>query len=110
MWRSAVTRLMGEASLVVMDLRGFGAHRRGCVYELETLRDKPLDRLVFLFDRTTDNAALKTLLIDHWQKLDIKSPNRTLLEPRLRLLSTRASARPRWCNTCWQSRRRQAAP
>jgi hypothetical protein len=87
MWRDAVTRLMGEATLVVMDLRGFGAHRHGCVYELETLLDTvPLNRLVFLFDRTTDRPALKQLLLDHWQKLDMASPNIALHHPTLRLL------------------------
>ena len=76
MWQAAVTRLMGAASLVVMDLRGFGPHRRGSVFELQTLLDiVPVDRLIFLFDKTTDRAALETLLAERWQKLDAGSPN-----------------------------------
>ena len=87
MWREAVIRLMGEASLVVIDLRGFGAGRSGCVYELQTLLDTvPLPRLALLFDRTTDRGALETMLTDHWQRLDAASPNLTLADPTLRLI------------------------
>jgi hypothetical protein len=87
MWREGVTRLMAEASLVAMDLRGFGAHRRGCVYEVQTLLDTvPLPRLVFLFDKTTHVHALEMLLTEHWQRLDAASPNHALRNPTLRLI------------------------
>jgi hypothetical protein len=87
MWREAVTRLMAEASLVVMDLRGFTPDRRGCIYELQTLLDTvPLARLVFLFDRTTHLRALETVLGEHWQRLDVNSPNLALGDPVLRLI------------------------
>jgi hypothetical protein len=87
MWREAVTRLMGEASLVVMDLRGFGAQRHGCVFELQTLLDTvPLDRLALLFDKTTDFKALESLLDERWQQLGATSPNLASPEPRLRLI------------------------
>jgi hypothetical protein len=92
MWRDAVARLMGEASLVVMDLRGFGAHHRGCVYELQTLLDTvPIERLAFLFDQTTDRRALETLLTEHWQRLDAASPNVTTRNATLRLLDASGS-------------------
>jgi hypothetical protein len=92
MWRDGVTRLMGEASLVAMDLRGFGAHRRGCVYELQTLLDTvPISRLVFLFDRSTDLRALETLLTAHWQQVDAASPNLAARNPTLRLLDASGS-------------------
>ena len=87
MWKRAVTRLMGEASLVVMDLRGFGPQRRGCVFELQTLLDAvPLGRLLFLFDGTTDRRALEELLQEHWQQLDLASPNLASSDATLRLL------------------------
>ena len=76
MWKAAVTHLMGTASLVAMDLRGFGPHRRGCVYELETLLDTvPLDRLVFMIDWSTDRKGLEAVLFAHWQRLAADSPN-----------------------------------
>jgi hypothetical protein len=87
MWKAAVTHLMGEASLVAMDLRGFGPHRRGCVYELETLLDTvPLDRLVFLIDWSTDRQGLEGVLFSHWQRLATDSPNLALPHPAVRLL------------------------
>jgi hypothetical protein len=87
MWKAAVTHLMGTASLVAMDLRGFGPHRRGCVYELETLLDTvPLDRLVFLIDWSTDRKGLEEILFAHWQRLAADSPNQAVPHPRVRLL------------------------
>src|SRR5262249_10806616 len=86
-WRQAVTRLMGEASLVAMDLRGFTPQRLGCVYELQTLLDTvPVEHLVFLFDRTTDRAGLDKVLTEHWQRLDPASPNVDAATATLRLL------------------------
>lgn len=91
-WRQAVTQLMGEASLVVMDLRGFTLARQGCIYELQTLLDTvPVSRLVFLFDRTSDCVGLYRVLLDHWQHLDIASPNLTERDPTLRLLDVTRS-------------------
>ena len=70
-----------------MDLRGFGPHRRGCVYELETLLDTvPLDRLVFLIDWSTDRKGLEAVLFAHWQRLAAESPNLAFPHPTLRLL------------------------
>jgi hypothetical protein len=87
MWKAAVTHLMGEASLVAMDLRGFGPHRRGCVYEIETLLDTvPLDRLVFLLDWSTDRKGLEAVLFAHWQRLAVDSPNLASPHPAVRLL------------------------
>jgi hypothetical protein len=91
-WRDAVTRLMGEASLVVMDLRGFTMDRRGCVYELATLLDTvPVGRLVFLFDRTSDCVGLYQVLTEHWQRLDVASPNLASTDTTLRLLDVTGS-------------------
>jgi hypothetical protein len=83
---------MGTASLVAMDLRGFGPHRRGCVYELETLLDTvPLDRLVFLIDWSTDRKGLEEILFAHWQRLAADSPNLVAAHPTLRLLDVSGS-------------------
>lgn len=92
MWKAAVTELMGTASLVAMDLRGFSPDRRGCVYELETLLDTvPLDRLVFLIDWSTDRKGLEAVLFAHWQRLAVDSPNLAIPHPRVRLLDVGGS-------------------
>jgi hypothetical protein len=91
MWRDTVTQLMRDAALVVMDLRGFGLHRQGCVFELQTLLDTvPLDRFVLLFDKTTDLEALESLLAERWQQLDVASPNLASKNTTLRLLDASA--------------------
>src|SRR3954471_6152662 len=78
---------MAEATLVVMDLRGFTLARQGCVYELQALLDTvPIGRLVFLFDRTSDRVALYKVLTDHWQQLDVASPNLAPVDPTIRFL------------------------
>jgi hypothetical protein len=80
-------RLMGAATLVVMDLRGFTPDRRGCVFELQTLLDiVPIGRLVFLIDGSTDRDALERLLLERWQELDPGSPNLGAAGTSLRLL------------------------
>lgn len=90
-WKAAVRQLMESASLIAMDLRGFGQERRGCVFELQTLLDTvPLNRLVLLTDVTTDLAALESLLQERWQDLDAASPNHVLGPAELRLLDTGA--------------------
>jgi hypothetical protein len=92
MWKATVKELMEEASLVVMDLRGFSADRRGCVFELQALLDTvPLHRLVFLFDTTTDRPALESVLREHWQRLDARSPNLSPGTAALRLLEVTGS-------------------
>lgn len=88
MWKDAVIRLMRDASLVVMDLRGFSPERRGCIYELQTLLDVvSLDRLVFLVDVTTHVDALAGILMERWQELRADSPNIDLGNPRIRLIN-----------------------
>src|ERR1043166_1064563 len=91
MWKEAVIALMGAATLVVMDLRGFSMRRAGCVFEVQTLLDTvPLSRRDFLFDRSTDRSALDTILAERWRELDSASPNLAAAAPSVRLLDAGA--------------------
>jgi hypothetical protein len=91
-WKAVVMQLMGEASLVVMDLRGFEPERRGCVFELQTLLDTVhLSRLVLLVDDTTDRGALEHLLVERWRHLDVDSPNLASTRAELLLLDAARS-------------------
>lgn len=86
-WQQAVTRLMQCSDLVAMDLRGFTAERRGCVFELGALIDSvPLDRVVLLFDRTTDVALLRQTLEGLWASMAPESPNRRTGTGRIRMI------------------------
>jgi hypothetical protein len=75
-WKTAVTTLMSKASFVVMDLRGFGPERRGCVFELQTLLDTvELSKLVLLVDASSDRNSLEQVLQERWRLLELNSPN-----------------------------------
>ena len=70
-----------------MDLRGFTKEARGCIYEINELLDTvPLERIVFVIDRTTDEIGLVRVLFDGWARLGAASPNRADLTPRVRLV------------------------
>jgi hypothetical protein len=50
----------------MMDLRGFSRHNAGCIFELHELaRLVPLERVVFVIDRRTDETLLAETLGDH---------------------------------------------
>jgi hypothetical protein len=62
-WQAAVVRLIEQADIVLMDLRGFGATRAGCAFELGELarRCRPA-QVVLLVDASTDQALLGPML------------------------------------------------
>jgi hypothetical protein len=85
-WAMALRALIDENHFVLMDLRHFSRSNEGCIYEVEELVNTvPLHRMMFIVDRTTDDAFLRATLADVWSRLDHASPNRGALEPRVRL-------------------------
>lgn len=81
-WRPAVAALLPTAHTVLMDLRGFGAERKGCEYELGLLIDTfPIDRILLITDREADRSALFSMLQSRWSQMKADSPNRKLQEP-----------------------------
>lgn len=83
-WKATVHALAMRSDAVLMDLRGFGEHNKGCSFELGLLlAEVPLARVVLLVDATTQRDALLRLLEELWQQLPADSVNRTLAEPRL---------------------------
>lgn len=77
-WRPVVQRLIREASVVLMDLRGFTAQNRGCVYELGLLVNlMPASRVMLLVDSTTDEVELAKTLGEAWAGIRPDSPNQT---------------------------------
>jgi hypothetical protein len=91
-WRAAVTSLMADAQVVVMDLRSFGRNNQGCVFELQTLLDTmPLPRLMLLVDRGTQLPFLKQVLDARWQELRIDSPNARAAAPTVQLIEVNGS-------------------
>ena len=57
-WQQALTALVAQADVVLMDLRGFQARNQGCRHELGVLATAPhLQRVVLLFDASTDRST-----------------------------------------------------
>ena len=104
MWKAAVTHLMGEASLVAMDLRGFGPHRQRLRLRARDLLDTvPLDRLVFMIDWTHRPQRARS---DPVRAL--AAARGGLAEPRRRAADAAAARRrrratSRRCASCWRS-------
>ncbi len=62
-WKMVLTRLVRESDAVVMDLRGFSRQNAGCGFELHELaRQVPLEHVVFVVDRRTDERFLAEAL------------------------------------------------
>ena len=75
-WQRTVSTLAAASSLVIMDLRGFTADNKGCIFELSVLIDEaPLSRVVLLIDQSTDEPLLRGTLADLWEGVDPQSPN-----------------------------------
>ena len=78
MWRATVQALVEWSDVVLIDLRGFTAERKGVEYELGLLLNTfPIEHMVFLVDGTTDDALLRETLETGWRTLAPGSPNRT---------------------------------
>ena len=64
-WKMVLSRLARESDAVLMDLRGFSRQNTGCVFELRELALMvPLERVVFVVDRRTDENLLAETLGD----------------------------------------------
>jgi hypothetical protein len=75
-WKAAMQSMLTQNAIVLMDLRGFGPHRLGCIYELGVLCDgMPMEAIVFLIDATTDFKFLKSTLEQLWNTMESHSPN-----------------------------------
>lgn len=86
-WQRVVDALAGQADVVLMDARGFQATNRGVAYELSVLaRRVPLDRIVLLSDRTTDENALSAALQQSWTRSSIGAPHGRPSNPAIQIL------------------------
>lgn len=75
-WRLALSQLVAECDVVLMDLRGFSRQHNGCVDELtELVNVVPLLRVVLIIDGTTDLPFLEETLSQKWETMSSTSPN-----------------------------------
>lgn len=65
-WKQTLDALLHRATSVLMDLRGFQAQNKGCLYELGRISQAShLSGVVLLADATTDRAAAEQALQAH---------------------------------------------
>jgi hypothetical protein len=68
-WRPTLQALLDTTDTVLMDLRSFSSGNAGCVFELEQLVSRlPPEKIVFVYDQTTDLRLLGNCLSDGWQR------------------------------------------
>jgi hypothetical protein len=68
-WQSTLTALLATTDIVLMDLRSFSSANSGCVFELEQLVSRLApERIVFVYDRTTDLRLLGSCLSEGWAR------------------------------------------
>ena len=76
-WKEALQCLLDQADVVVMDLSGLSEQNRGAAYELGKLvNEVPLNRVVLLYDDTTDLSVFKDILMQACKGMAADSPNR----------------------------------
>jgi hypothetical protein len=85
-WQMVLSRLERDSDAVLMDLRGFSQENRGAIYEInELINVVPLERVVFIVDRTTNEAFLRQTVQERWEKMRPTSPNRSYTPEQLHL-------------------------
>jgi hypothetical protein len=76
-WKEALQHLLDRADVVVMDLSSLSQQNRGVAYEIGKLADEvSLNRVVLLFDESTDLDVLKDILARAYEGIAADSPNR----------------------------------
>lgn len=85
-WRDTVGRLMGQASVVLLDLRDYTPTRAGTRYEIYHLMNVvSVERVIVLLGRDDGGDAIAVELGRAWAAMSDTSPNRTALNPELRV-------------------------
>ncbi|MEX0804141.1 MAG: hypothetical protein WD688_12620 [Candidatus Binatia bacterium] len=78
-WKMTLARLADQSDAVLMDLRSFSAKNAGCIFEINELFNwVPIARVVFVIDKTTDEAFLRESVQQAWRQMNPRSPNRLL--------------------------------
>jgi tetratricopeptide (TPR) repeat protein len=85
-WKDALQRLLDQADVVVMDLAGLSEQNRGVAYELGKLvSEVPLNRVVLLFDESTDLNVLRDILARACKDMAAGTPHLQAARLRVRL-------------------------
>tara|TARA_R110002020_G_scaffold184944_7_gene382250 strand:+ start:2744 stop:4363 length:1620 start_codon:yes stop_codon:yes gene_type:complete len=87
-WKLAVSEFVKNSNVVLMDLRGFSAERKGCEYEVDFLLDTfPINNILFVIDDNEARPIVEQLISDRWEFIRTTSPNLNLEKPIARILA-----------------------
>jgi hypothetical protein len=87
-WKMVLSSLVHQSRIILMDLRSFGKNNKGCQYEIsELLNLISFTRILFVTDKTTDQAFLKITLEQSFHNLRADSPNKPYGYEQLRIFS-----------------------
>jgi hypothetical protein len=77
-WQITVNTLIENASVVLMDLRGFSEKNKGCEFEVNLLLNKiALNRILFIVYEDTV-PLIKSTIERKFEMLEITSPNKNI--------------------------------
>jgi hypothetical protein len=105
--KAALQYLLDRADVVVMDLLSLSEQNRGVAYEIGKLVDEvPLNRVVLLFDESTDLKVLKEILVRAYEAIAADSPNRQSGGLRVRVFDMGDARKPDQSADDWKRRMR----
>ncbi|PQB05721.1 hypothetical protein [Aureitalea marina] len=74
-WKIGLSTLVDEASVIMMDLRGFSEKNKGCEYEIDFILDhKALQNILFVCKPEAQQLVKRTIM-ERWEMLSENSPN-----------------------------------
>ncbi|NNL15130.1 MAG: hypothetical protein HKO81_00635 [Flavobacteriaceae bacterium] len=84
-WKIGVNTLVHEASVIMMDLRGFSEKNKGCEFEIDFILDHvPVQRILFVC-KPEALALVKKTIMERWEMLAETSPNHKVTTPQASL-------------------------
>lgn len=87
-WKAGVNVLVHEASVIMMDLRGFSEKNKGCEFEIDfILNHVAVNRIVFICSKDALDLVRKTIT-ERWASLAVNSPNHEIEAPKAALFIT----------------------
>lgn len=75
-WKQTVSELFPQCSTILIDVRHFNPNNKGVLFEIEQMiQSIPLQKILFIYDETTDQKALNRYIDEFATKVPIGSPN-----------------------------------
>jgi hypothetical protein len=84
-WKIGVNTLVQEASVIMMDLRGFSEKNKGCEFEIDFILDHVLVHQILFVCKPEALALVRRTITERWKSLAESSPNHKLKAPQANL-------------------------